>query len=348
MLVLMNSRELRRRISLLLIVAFAFSILAGGVARSSFAQAPPGMVEVSGKYTNEKAGVEMVFPDGWTGFETSTGSITAATAIEPSTANSNFPKLMTLSIVPKAEAKDAAQAKAEMEKSDVKCSDPTVTSTAISGKSGQMYTIECSRPDGTQYKMKGAYVLTDSRQVNLLYMSKLADFAADESKFEAALSSLKVSGAVDTTTTNPPSNLGQELKSYIHSVLVKGKNVNLDLKSNSTISNLKMEEQNKRLSFTVEGQSGTHGTTEIPIGKILDGPYVVTVDGQQSTNFQVTNEGTSNAALRISYTHSTHDITVSGTNVVPEFPVVMLGVITAVVIGMIAVIGRIKPFSNTF
>jgi hypothetical protein len=180
------------------------------------------MTQVSGKYTNEKAGVEVVFPDGWTGFETSYGSTTAASVTEPSTAKSNFPKTMTLSITPKAEAKDAAQAKAEMEKSEIKCSDPAITSVTVSGKSGQLYVMECSRFDGTQYKLKGAFVFTDSRQVSLLYMAKLGDFAADESKFDSALGTLKVEGAVDSMSK--PSNLGQELKSVIHSVLVKGKN----------------------------------------------------------------------------------------------------------------------------
>jgi hypothetical protein len=41
--------------------------------------------------------------------------------------------------------------------------------------------------------------------------------------------------------------------------------------------------------------------------------------------------------LTISYTHSTHDVTVTGTNVVPEFPVAALGAIAAV-------IGRTRMF----
>lgn len=325
-------------------MAFVSLLLASGAIISAHAQVPPGMTEVSGKYTNEKAGIEIVFPEGWTGFESSVGTTTAASVTEPGSANSNFPKSMTLSVIPKAEAKDPAQAKAEMAKSDIKCSDPTISSITVSGKSGQLYVMECSRPDGTQYKLKGAFVSTDSRQVNLLYMAKLADFAADESKFDAALGTLKVTGAVDTT--NAPNNLGQELKAVIHSVLIKGKNVDLALKTNSTISNFKLEEQNKKLSFTVEGQSGTHGTTEIPIGKVLDGPFIVTIDGQQTTNFQVNDEGTENATMKVSYTHSTHEIAVSGTNVVPEFPAAMLGMVTAVIVGLVAVMGRTNLFGT--
>lgn len=306
-------------------------------------QAPPGsLTEVSGKYTNEQVGVEVVFPDGWTGVETSFGSTLSVSVRDPSTANSDFPKSMSLSVVPKVEAMDAAQAKAEIEKTDVECNDPTIRSIEVSGKSGQEYTIECTRPDGTQYKMVGAFVFTESRQVTLLYMAKLADFEADEDKFDAALKTLKVEGAVDA---EGGTNLGLELKSVIHSVLVKGKNVDLALTTTSTISNFRLEEQNKRLSFTVDGQSGTEGTTEIPIGKVLEGPYAVTIDGQSTTNFQVTNEGTREAAIRISYTHSTHEITVTGTNVVPEFPAVMIGAIAAI-IGVAAIVGRTNLFGT--
>jgi hypothetical protein len=93
------------------------------------------------------------------------------------------------------------------------------------------------------------------------------------------------------------------------------------------------------ISFTVDGQTGTEGTTEIPIGQVLEGPYTVMIDGQATTNFEVANEGTADAVITISYTHSAHDITVTGTNVVPEFPAVMMGIIAAV-IGIVAVISR--------
>jgi hypothetical protein len=124
--------------------------------------------------------------------------------------------------------------------------------------------------------------------------------------------------------------------------------LDLDLKTNSTITNFKLEEESKKLSFTVEGQSGTHRTTEIPIGQVLDGPYTVTIDAQSTTNFQVSNEGTTDATIKISYTHSTHDITASDTNVVPEFPAMAIGLIMAIIVGMVAVMVRFKPLNRGF
>jgi len=340
----MNWSKYPVSISLSVVVAMLlFSFLSNGMITAA-AQTMPGMTEVSGKYTNDNEGVEIVFPDGWTGFETSYSGTVAASVIEPSTKNSDFPKLITLAVVPKAQAKTAEEAKQSMEtQSDVKCNDPTTADITLSGKSGKQYTMDCSRADGTNYKIKGAYVMTESRMVSIVYMAKTADFAADEGKFDAALNTLKVEGAVDGGGST---NLGLELKSVIHSVLVKGKNVDVALKTTSTISNFKLEEQNKKLIFTVDGPSGTEGTTEVPIGQVLEGPYVVTIDGQSTTKFQVTNEGTSNAMMKISYSHSTHEITISGTNVVPEFPAVLVGGIAAVV-GLVAIMGRTSLFRRS-
>jgi hypothetical protein len=340
----MNWSKYPVSISLSVVVAMLlFSFLSNGMNTAAAQTTMPGMTEVSGKYTNENEGVEIVFPDGWTGFETSYTGTVAASVIEPTTKNSDFPKIITLAVVPKAQAKTAEEAKQTMEaQSDVKCSDPSTSDITLSGKPGKQYTMDCTRADGTSYKIKGAYVMTESRMVSIVYMAKTADFAADEGKFDAALKTVKVEGVVDTGGST---NLGLELKSVIQSVLVKGKNVDLSLKTTSTISNFKLEEQDKKMTFTVDGQSGTQGTTEIPIGQVLEGPYMVAIDGQSTTNFEVTNEGTSNAMMKLSYSHSTHDITISGTNVVPEFPVVAIGAVAAVV-GIVAIMGRTSLFRN--
>ena len=111
-------------------------------------------------------------------------------------------------------------------------------------------------------------------------------------------------------------------------VLVKGKLVGVDVKTSSTITNFILDEKSKRLSFRVEGESGTAGSTEVSIGKLLEGPYSVTVDGKVTTDFEVSDDATGVAAIKISYTHSVHSITITGVNVVAEFPL-LIGLVTA-------------------
>jgi hypothetical protein len=341
----MDMRRVRPNLISTVIAALLFSLLVNGVAVSANAQSMPNMTVVSGSYTNAEAGVEVVFPEGWEGIEfTAEGVLSVSTT--PGGFSDQIPtKFIALGVVSKAVAeqqnKDPREASAYETESGVECSTPSMHTIRLSGKTAYEVTVECTYPDGNVHKSKSVIAQTETKWISLTYTSVGSDFASDEAKFDAAVTTLKIQGAIDAEVQ---SNLGQELKSAIHSVLVKGKNVDLALTTTSTISNFKLEEENKMISFSVEGKTGTQGSTRLPIGKILEGPYVVTVDGQETNDFQVTNEGTSEAMMEISYTHSVHEITVSGTNVVPEFPVVAIGAIAAI-IGVVAIIGRFSPLS---
>lgn len=145
------------------------------------------------------------------------------------------------------------------------------------------------------------------------------------------------------TVPPPPANEGgdpappvPETETPTFSALVKGKLVGVDVKTSSTITNFILDEKANRLSFRVEGESGTTGSTEVSIGKILEGPYSVTVDGKSTTDFEVNNDSSGIVTIKISYTHSVHAITITGARVVPEFPAVIwiaiVPVITAITV----------------
>jgi hypothetical protein len=66
----------------------------------------------------------------------------------------------------------------------------------------------------------------------------------------------------------------------------------------------------------------------------------VTIDGQVTSDVEVTQDAASGESIiRISYTHSTREVVITGTNVVPEFPVSLI-VVTAAVLGSIILVGR--------
>ncbi len=122
-----------------------------------------------------------------------------------------------------------------------------------------------------------------------------------------------------------------------------GDRFEVEVTSNSNVSNVQLSEESKRLSFTVEGQTGTKGVTEVTIPKaMLSGEMTVLIDGRlvtaESNDVIVKSETSTDVTFEINYTHSEHDVEVTGTNVVPEFPLaaVAMAVAVASVIGVMA------------
>jgi outer membrane protein assembly factor BamB len=79
----------------------------------------------------------------------------------------------------------------------------------------------------------------------------------------------------------------------------------------------------KKLAYTLQGISGTTGTSNITIpNALLGGPYTVTVDGglpNDPPGVIISTNGT-HSSLYFAYGHSTHTVEIIGTTVVPEFP----------------------------
>jgi hypothetical protein len=332
-------------------VAAAFLMLLNiGVAAG---QGMPGMTEVSGTYTNEARGVTVQFPEGWSGFEMTTDMAVIVTTAPGGMMSSAPTNILSFMVADKTEVQDPTDPESFSQDSSTDCTDPTVSSTQISGKTGYLVVAECTNADGSVWKFKTASIQTADSWVTLAYMAVSSDFAANESAFDSALASVQVDGATDVDLTGVQTggsgggsttiDVGIELRAITQAVSIAGENVNVDLRTNSTISAFALDEENKRVTFTVDGGTGTDGTTEISIGRVLEGPYTVTIDGQATTNVQESTSASGEAMLTISYTHSTHDVAVTGTNVVPEFPIAAIAAIAAV-IGVVAVVGRTSLF----
>ena len=127
-----------------------------------------------------------------------------------------------------------------------------------------------------------------------------------------------------------------------HDITVGGKQMFLDIQSSSTLGGVVFDEENKKLSFQVTGATGTNGVTVIPVGEVLKGPYVVTFDGNYWQDFETYDDKTSgDTMMRIHYSHSTHEITVTGTEVVPEFSF-FASLVLAVSIASLVLFGAVK------
>jgi hypothetical protein len=122
------------------------------------------------------------------------------------------------------------------------------------------------------------------------------------------------------------------------SVTIAGEPIQVSVESVSTVSAFALDEESKMLTFTTDG-TGTE--TTVAVGSVLEGPYTVMVDGEATTDFEESTDEQGTKTITTTHGTGTHDVSISGTQVVPEFPLAALGAIAAAV-GVVAVLGRAR------
>jgi hypothetical protein len=138
----------------------------------------------------------------------------------------------------------------------------------------------------------------------------------------------------------------QELKPFVQEIKIGESDIQLPIQSSSEISGFFLDEQKKQISFKVSGMAGTNGSAIVPISKVLESPYSVMVDEEPVTDFEeIRNSTSEETSIRINYSHSTRIITITGTNVVPEFPLPILA-LAAFLIALITVPSWARSLRN--
>ena len=135
-------------------------------------------------------------------------------------------------------------------------------------------------------------------------------------------------------------------------VNAEGRNFDVNIASNSSsVKAFAFEQAEKKVSFKVEGETGTTGVAQVTLPKeLLSGELVVSIDGravaEDSNDVIVTSDTASEMTLEINYPHSEHTIEITGTSVIPEFPISMMVMAAAIasVVGIFAVATRYKVF----
>jgi hypothetical protein len=315
-------------------LAAVFALLISTTAATAYAQPEEYTFElISGTYVDEEAGVEFTFPEGWSGFESDNqyGKLLATYPEEAMEEETD--KTITLLIVDRSK-QEAGPTSPSVTGSGGECTTPSFQPTTVSGVSGVEGTYECTN-DGEEFKIKVVSVETEAWLVVAMYYSPLAEFDADVAKFDTAVDSLSLAGAVNSQI--PAGGMEDEgTTPSMMSVMVAGESVDVSVESASTISAFTLDETSKTMSFNTDG-SGAE--TTVVVGSVLEGPYTVLVDGQATRAEEKQVDGVN--TLVIPHMSGAHEVTVTGTQVVPEFPVAIIGIVAAM-IGTIAVLGRTK------
>jgi hypothetical protein len=312
-----------------------------------------GFTEVSGTYTNDEAGVTITFPDGWSGVAMNFGNMSMASVAPGGTMGEEEPqKMIALVLADKSEIEDPTDPGEFTDSEEApECDTPTPTQTTVSGKRAYEMTMECTI-DGEQVKMKMTVAESSDNWVGVMYMSPSAEFDADVGKYDASVDSITIENAVDASVPSIPTSGGTggttdgggEAEPTEMPVMVAGEEVNVSVESTSTISEFELDEASKSLSFKADG---TGAETMIAVGSVLEGPYTVMVDGEETTEFEESTDANGVKTISVPHASGAHEVTITGTQVVPEFPVAVLGIVAAV-IAMITIVGRTNLVKGKF
>jgi hypothetical protein len=327
-----------------------------GAPLLSTAYAQPDFVgsEISGRYLDSSSGLQIELPKGWSGTKFfDMFPIIAPNGFDLSTGT--MPEVaMTILVL---DSRDVAEMLlsvnideiSEVEDADEQCQKQIIEYAQIGSTTGLHIIVECEGDEesGTPYQKTKAYsVLTRTKFIIIAYSATSeSEYERHLGEFEHSIKSVKVVDPVNLKSSLAA--IFRANKAFEQTVSVKGQHVNIKIETSSNLSNFRLSEEEKKLSFTVEGTTGTKGVAVIPLHNVLAGPYTVTIDGQPTEDFIViVDKTTGEQIMQLSYSHSVHDIAITGASVVPEFPVQLIAILGAL-IGIIAVIGRTKLMSRS-
>lgn len=320
----------------------AFAVLIFSTTATAYAQ----FTEVSGTYTNSDAGVSITFPDGWSGVAIPAEGTTIVSVVPGGMSGGEVSKAMMLIVAEKTTVEGDPTDPSSYQDDAPDCTTPSPTETTVSGKRGFEMTMECTDDEGKTNKMKMTIAETADSWIAAMYLSPIAEFDADVGDYDAAVDTLQIQGAVDATVPTMPPGGGDtgddEMESSDMPVMVAGESVNVAVQSASTISAFELDEATKTLSFSADG---TGDMTVVSVGSVLEGPYTVMVDGQATTDFEESTDDQGTKTITTTHGEGAHEITITGMQVVPEFPVAMLAVLAGV-IAATTFAGRTKLFKG--
>jgi hypothetical protein len=117
---------------------------------------------------------------------------------------------------------------------------------------------------------------------------------------------------------------------------------NVNVISNSTISDFNFNVDQKSISFNVTGNDGTIGFCRVTIPKNLlwaDDDWTILVDSQPITDYTKF-EDENCTHLYFTYNHSTKTVTIKGTHVIPEYPSTIILTMFMLIMAILVVLTR--------
>jgi hypothetical protein len=163
-----------------------------------------------------------------------------------------------------------------------------------------------------------------------------------ESRIELEADALGIVEAVTSATLQSSMKIAVA-RPQSHLVIVDNQTFAITFASNSALDGFEFKAQDRAVSIFAEGSTGTTGVLEISIPKaLLSGEMAVFIDDNLASEEQVLlkSDTVNETTFEINYSHSIHQIEITGTSVTPEFPAIFILAIVAASVGIIATATR--------
>jgi hypothetical protein len=155
---------------------------------------------VSGHYVDEIRGVEITFPNGWSGFEVAQTPETTLVSTSPGGLSESDPVMMkTISLLVTDKAARDVNDPSSMTQEVNDCETPSIVSRSVAGVQGSEITVECP---STAQKWRMVAVETSENIVAVMFMAPAAEFDSNVAAFDSAVASLSVQGASGTSVSH--------------------------------------------------------------------------------------------------------------------------------------------------
>jgi len=299
------------------------------------AQVPPEE-PVSGYYEDPQKKFSLTFPDGWSGQQIY-GLAASVTPGGGSPFNSTagmgvipYVRNVLLSIAIKHYANMTSDD--ELERN---CRNIERSFTTINDMNALNEVSECDAGPGAYSKNRSVYFLTESSLIGLMFSAKSSESYEHYSKdFTSTLSSLKIDNTMDIQSA-----ISEIISSRttIYPIKVDSQIVDVKVFSSSNLTNFNVDMDGKRITFAtkVDPNFETDGVTTFNLQELLVGPFRVTMDGKPyptDPSNVIENEQTGEKLIKLTYSQEDHhDFTVSGTQIIPEFPLATISLAVSMV-----------------
>lgn len=279
---------------------------------------------IEGKYVNKDIGVEFVIPENWSGAQlqsisTSTLSIDAILASPGDIRTSQEAVFILIVIASDKEGLKKQDFPDPIDKmKEQNCELLSARFMTIGSIEGIEVITECSEIDnGNTVIVRNKAILAkeSTKIISILFISEADTYDKYIQDFDGMLDTLRVADSFIAFPDLP------------NQITEKFDQVSVEIKTNSEISELKFNEEDKSISFDVSKEDKI-GISEIYLSSILKEPYTIIIN---ETAFLRTDI---EKGVKIVYKDDVNEIKIIGTEVVPEFPIVLpiLALVTSMII----------------